>query len=112
MEEILQEWIAKAKKRIEEDEKLQQELKDYDGIFQLDITDGDCYYVPIKNGEVGDLTKGVADDARLTVTSDVETMKALMSGELGAMKAFALKKIKLRGSFEDIIKLRKFLKPD
>lgn len=112
MEEVLQEWLAKAKKRIEDDEKLREELKDYDGIFQLDITDSDCYYVEIKAGEVGDLTKGVADNARLTVTSDVETMKAIMSGEMGAMKAFALKKIKLRGSFEDIIKLRKFLKPD
>ncbi len=112
MEEVLKEWLKKAKKRVDEDEKFRNELKEFDGVFQLEITDGDSYHVPIKNGEVGELAKGKVDDPRLTITSDSETLKALMSGELGAMKAFALRKIKLKGSFEDILRLRKFLKTD
>lgn len=112
MEDVLNKWLANAKKKVEEDEKMKKELAGYDGVFQLDVTDGDSYYVSIKEGEVGDLTKGKVDDARLTVTSDTATLKALMTGEMGAMKAFALKKIKIDGSFEDILRLRKFLKPD
>lgn len=112
MEEVLNTWLAKAKKKMESDEKMREDLKDFDGIFQLDITDGESYYVSINCGEVGELTKGKADSPRLSVTSDSETIKALMTGEMGAMKAFALRKIKINGSFEDIIRLRKFLKTD
>lgn len=112
MEDVLEEWLEKAKKQIEEDEKFKEEIKDFDGVFQLDIIDGESYYVTLKNGKVGELEKGKADDPRLTVSSDTETIKALMNGEISAMKAFALRKIKLKGSFEDIIRLRKFLKTD
>jgi putative sterol carrier protein len=112
MEEILNEWLVKIKKNMEEDEKLKSEIKGFDGIFQLDITDGESYYVTIKEGEVGDLEKGKAEKPRLTVTSDTETLKAVMSQEMSPMKAFAMRKIRLNGSFEDIIRLRKFLKTD
>jgi len=112
LEEVLKEWLEKGKKKVEEDEKIKKDLKDFDGIFQLEVTDGDSYYVAIKNGEIGELEKGKADNPRLTVTSDTENLKALMSGEMSAMKAFALRKIKIKGSFEDIIRLRKLLKTD
>lgn len=112
MEEVLKEWLEKGKKKVEEDENLKKDLKDFDGIFQLEVTDGDSYYVAIKNGEIGELETGKADNPRLTVTSDTEILKALMSGDMSAMKAFALRKIKIKGSFEDIIRLRKLLKTD
>lgn len=112
MEEVLKEWLEKSKKKVEEDEKIKKDLKDFDGIFQLEVTDGDSYYVAIKNGEISELKKGKADNPRLTVTSDTEILKALMSGDMNAMKAFALRKIKIKGSFEDIIRLRKLLKTD
>jgi putative sterol carrier protein len=89
LEEVLNTWLAKAKKKMESDEKMKEDLKDFDGVFQLDITDGESYYVSINKGEVGELTKGKADSPRLSVTSDTETIKALMTGEMGAMKAFA-----------------------
>ena len=112
MEEILKEWLEKVKKKIDEDEKVKKDLEEFDGVFQLEITDDDSYHVAIKKSDVGELVKGGVDDPRLTVTTDTKTMKALMSGEMGAMKAFVLKKIKVKGSFEDIIRLRKFMKTD
>ncbi len=112
MEEILKEWLKKVKKKIDEDEKVKKDFEEFDGIFQLEITDGESYHIAIKNSVVGELVQGKVDDPRLTVTSDTETMKALMRGEMGAMKAFALRKIKVKGSFEDIIRLRKFMKTD
>ncbi|UCE74779.1 MAG: SCP2 sterol-binding domain-containing protein [Methanomassiliicoccales archaeon] len=112
MEDVLNEWLAKAKKKIEEDEKAKEEIKGFDGVFQLDLTDGESYHIAIKSGEVGELVKGKVDDPRMTVTSDRETLTALMTGEMSPMNAFALRKIKLNGSFEDILRLRKFLKTD
>jgi putative sterol carrier protein len=112
LEEVLKEWLEKVKKKVEEDENIQKDLKDFDGIFQLNITDGESYHVAIKKGEIGELEKGKSEDPRLSVTSDAETLNALMSGEMSAMKAFALRKIRLKGSFEDIIRLRKFLKTE
>ena len=112
MEEILKEWLKKVKKKIDEDEKVKKDFEEFDGIFQLEITDGESYHIAIKNSVVGELVQGKVDDPRLTVTSDTETMTALMRGEMGAMKAFALRKIKVKGSFEDIIRLRKFMKTD
>jgi putative sterol carrier protein len=110
VEEVLKEWLEKAKKKMEEDEKMREDIKDFDGVFLLDVTDGESYHVTINKGEVGELIKGEVDSPRLSVTSDTETLTALMSGEMSPMKAFALRKIKLNGSFEDIIRLRKFLK--
>ena len=112
MEEVLKEWLEKTKKKVEEDEKIRNELKEFYGIFQLEITDGESYHIAINKGDVGELIKGMAEESRLTVTSDMETIKALMSGEMSAMKAFALRRIKLKGSFEDILRLRKFLKTE
>jgi putative sterol carrier protein len=112
VEEVLKKWLDKAKKKMEEDEKMRDDLKDFDGVFLLDVTDGESYHVAINKGDVGELIKGTVDSPRLSVTSDTETLTALMSGELSPMKAFALRKIKLNGSFEDIIRLRKFLKTD
>ena len=112
VKEVLDQWLAKAKEKMKEDEKLQEELKEFDGVFLLDITDGESYHISIEKGDVGELIAGKEDDPRLSLTSDTETLTALMTGEMSPMKAFALRKIKINGSFEDIIRLRKFLKTD
>jgi putative sterol carrier protein len=112
VEEVLKEWLKKTKDRIEKDEKIREDLKEFDGIFQLAISDGESYHIALKKGEVGELIKGLVENPRLTVTSDTKTLKALMSGEMSAIKAFALRKIKVDGSLEDIIRLRNFMKTD
>lgn len=45
----------------------------------------------------------------ITITSDPETLEKLVSGEMKVMKAWAQKKVRIKGSIDDILRLRKFL---
>ncbi|MGD1060038.1 MAG: SCP2 sterol-binding domain-containing protein [Methanomassiliicoccales archaeon] len=45
----------------------------------------------------------------ITITSDPDTLQKLVSGEMRVMKAWALKKVRIKGSIDDIMRLRKFL---
>lgn len=112
MEETLKNWIEKAKEKLVNDEKMRDELKDFDGVFQLEITDGQDYYVMVKNSKIGDLTPGKADAPRFVIITNSETIKALLNKEIAIWRAVATKKLSWKGSLEDIIRLRKLIKMD
>ncbi len=112
MEETLKNWIEKAREKVVNDEKMREELRDFDGVFQLEIIDGQDYYVTVKNSKIGDLTPGKADSPRFVIISDTVTIKALLNKEIAIWKAVATKKLSWKGSLEDIIRLRKLIKMD
>jgi len=40
--------------------------------------------------------------------TDPQTLEGLISGKIRPMKALALRKLKLKGDFEDLLRFRKF----
>jgi putative sterol carrier protein len=50
----------------------------------------------------------MVENPDITITSDPKTVEDLINGKMKPMKAWALKKIKIKGSLEDVMRLRKF----
>jgi putative sterol carrier protein len=66
------------------------------------------YNFILENEKIAGVSDGLLADPDMTVLSDPMTIHQLFTGELKPMKAWALKKVRIKGSLEDILKLRKF----
>lgn len=106
VKEILQDMILKYRKKVEEDEKAAQKLKDFERTVSVNFEDAGNYHFTISDGEIGDIKEGVIDKADITIKTDTETMKALMAKEMGAMEAYARKLVKVDASFLDMLKIK------
>ena len=58
--------------------------------------------------KVEKLYEGTVPDPDITIISDPDTVTKLFNGEMKIMKAWALKKVKVKGSIDDVLRLRKF----
>ncbi|HVO77957.1 MAG TPA: SCP2 sterol-binding domain-containing protein [Methanomassiliicoccales archaeon] len=68
------------------------------------------YNFELKECSVPSINDGPpASPPDITIASDPETLDKIVSGELKIMKAWALRKIRIKGSLDDIMRLRKFL---
>jgi putative sterol carrier protein len=68
-----------------------------DLVYQFNIDDGDNYYLAIKD-KTCDLQKGDAPDPSVTLSTDSETLKGIMSGETDGMQAFMSGKLRAEGN--------------
>ncbi|EAQ67271.1 hypothetical protein MED121_15129 [Marinomonas sp. MED121] len=73
-----------------------EEADDMEAVFQFELDDADDYHIAINEGACT-LAEGEHDDATVTLSMDLETLKDIMSGELDGMAAFMQGKIKADG---------------
>ena len=109
MEEILRELIDKFNKKALEDEKMRKELEGIKRTIQVEFKDGESYNFMIDNARILNFSKGAVANPDLKIISDTKTFDALMKREMGPMKALATGKLKIEGSLEDKLRLRKLL---
>lgn len=107
-EDMLLETVARFNKRIEEDANLRKELEGTRKVVQLELEDGDWWHFTLENCRVGPPGKGKVDSPDIRVIGATQTFEQLYTGELRAMKAIATRKLQIKGSLEDLLKLRKF----
>ena len=67
-----------------------------EAVFQFELDDADDYHIAINDGAC-ELAEGEHDDATVTLSMDLETLKDIMSGELDGMAAFMQGKIRADG---------------
>ena len=108
VEQILRGTIDRFNKKAAEDPKLAQELAGVRKVVQVEVTDGDWYHFVLENSRVAGLQKGSTETPDIRVIASTETLQQLYSGELRAMKAYVTKRIQIKGSVEDLLRLRKF----
>ena len=104
----LEEAIGKFNKKAAEDPKLAQELEGIKRVVLIDCNDGPKFHFTLENKRMTPLADGPVDNAEVKIVSDSETLMKLLTGELKPMKAWALKKVKIDASLEDLMRLRKF----
>ena len=109
LEELLLSTIEKFKVKVKEDEKLRAELMDFKKSVNIDIPDGEGFSFRLDKAEILDFEKGNVKEADISVIATREDMLALFKGELKVMKAWATKRLKVKGSMADIMRFRKFL---
>jgi len=108
VEQLLTEAIQRFNKKVDEDKKLEEELSGFRKIVQVEVEDGQWYHFILENAHVQQLNKGGVDSPDIRVIASAETLTKLWSGELRVMKAYATRKIQIKGSIEDLLRLRKF----
>ncbi len=108
VEELFKEMIVKFNQKAAEDPKLAKELAGVRRIVEIDVTDGESYNFVLENARVGELQKGKVERPDILVTGSRDTFLQMRSGELRPMKALALKKIHVKATLEDMLRLRKF----
>jgi putative sterol carrier protein len=108
VEQILRETIAKFNRKVDEDPKLAEELRGIRKTVQVEVTDGEWYHFVLENSKVSELVKGAGQNPDVRIIASADTLKKLYSGELRPMKAYVTKQVQIKGSIEDLLRLRKF----
>ncbi len=107
--EVLEKLVQKFRKKIDEDESLKEDIKDFERDIQVDFDSGNHYNTSLESGEVGEIQEGPIEDSDITIATDVGTLDDLLEGEVGAMQAYASNKIKVDASLTDMLKFKKLL---
>jgi putative sterol carrier protein len=108
VEELLREAIDKFNKKADDDPNLRAELQGVRKVVQVEVTDGDWFNFVLENAHVGGLTKGSVENPDIRIIASKETLYQLRSRELRVMKAYVTRKLQVKGSIEDVLRLRKF----
>jgi len=107
IKQSIQELIDRFNVKVDEDEGLRHELKGLRKRVQIDLCQ-EKYYFVLDDCKVHSFSEGSIDSPDVVIVSDPATMEGLISRRIRPMKALAMRKLKLRGDIEDLIKLRKF----
>jgi len=84
------------------------EIKSWNKAYQFIVEGEGEFYIEIKNGELI-VAEGKHPNPIATLTADKDTLRKVLSGELDAMKAFMLRKIKISGNVLDTMNLKKLI---
>ena len=109
VEQLLRQAIDKFNAKVKDDPELAKELQGVKKVVQVEVEDGEWYHFMLSDGEVDGPHRGEAQttpDIRVIASS--ETLTKLWTKELRVMKAFVTKKLQVKGSMEDLLRLRRF----
>jgi putative sterol carrier protein len=104
---LIENAIKKFNQKAASDEKLQKQLKGMDRKVLLEFHDTDPAHFHLCDMCIKDFGDGPIEDFNLRVISDQETLKGLLKQEIKPMKAYAMGKIKFKGSLTDLLTLKK-----
>lgn len=105
VEPQIQDLINKFNNKVEKDEKLRNELKGVDRKVLIDL-ESEKYNFRLHDEKVDGFAVGEITDPDITILSDPATMEGLISGKIKPMKAVALRKLRLKGNIDDMLRLR------
>ena len=108
MRDLLEAAVAKFNAKAASDAKLQKELQGVERTVLLEVKDGARYHFIVKDGRVDGVRDGTVEAPDITVAGDEATLRGLLTGEIGPMKALATNKLKVKGSLDDLLRIRKF----
>lgn len=108
IEDILRDTISRFNAKTGGDEQLRNELAGIERTILVSLDDGRNFHFALASSRASDLEQGSVENPDITIESSEENLEALYKGELRVMKALALKKVRVKGSFEDLLRLRKF----
>jgi len=108
VEQLLREAIDKFNAKAKDDPELAKELEGVSKLIQVEVEDGDWYHFLLEGGTVDTLNKGAVENPDIRVIASTETLTKLWSRELRVMKALVTKKLSVKGSMEDLLRLRRF----
>lgn len=109
-EDVIIEGINKLAERLAAPEH-QSSFKNWTKTILFQFTDSNLSFVlPVENGIAKEIQKvDELPKADIKIVTDTDTFLKIRRKELSGMKAFQSGKLKVNGSFSDLMKLRKIL---
>ena len=107
LEDKLLKAIEKFENKIQEKPDYREELEDWTKTVLIDAGE-EKYHFTIDNAVIKDFGHGSSDSADIFVLADNSVLVDILDGTLNPMKAYAKKQIKIKASFSDLLKIRKF----
>ncbi|MGM0405803.1 MAG: SCP2 sterol-binding domain-containing protein [Thermoplasmatota archaeon] len=104
--ELLDKMVSKFEKTVEEKDDIEDKLEGFKRDVSVVFNDDGNYHFNIDETEIGEIKEGSDDDADITITTDTETLNALLNKDMKPMEAYARKKIKVDASFMDMLKIK------
>ena len=109
VEQLLGAAIEKFNRTVAGDPKVKSEVGDKVRTVQVLLDDGRAWHFVMDKGHIDGLLQGGAPAAEITISSSEEILKKVFSGEMSAMKAYALKKLQLKASLQDLLTIRRLM---
>jgi putative sterol carrier protein len=107
VKQVLDDVVTQFNAKVVCDDSLRKELAGIKKRVQIDLGPEQYYFI-LDDCKVEGICVGSVANPDITIISDDETFRKLHCKEMKIMKAWALKKIRVKGSLEDIMRLRKF----
>ncbi len=109
MLDVLKEITRTVNSKIEVDPDAKELMEAKDRMIVLVFTDIDKSYVlSVKGGRMEEPYEGTLESPTLTVTTDKDTMTALIEKKLNPLMAYAMRKIKVEGPIDEVMVLKDF----
>lgn len=109
MRDLLDGLIAKFNAKVDADPDLKEELGDLKKTVLLELRDGTKWHFTLMDQHIQPLVDGPVDHPDLTIlVKDADTLRKLILREIGPFKAYATGDVKFKGSFDDLLRFRKF----
>ncbi len=107
LKQEIQDMIDRFYQRVEDDPKLAKEVSGISKTVTIDLGE-ELYSFVLEDGKIHSFSEERIEDSDIEVISDPGTLRGLLEGDTGPMKALALGKLKLKGDIGDLMKFRKF----
>jgi len=92
-------------------EKSKKTFRKWNKTMSFEFTDlNKTLHFVIETGVPGEIIEGEPEKSNVKIITDSVTWVKIMTGELGGMKAYTSKKLKVKGSMPDLLKLQKLMK--
>ncbi len=109
VEEAIASLVDRFNRRVERTPAVQEELEGVSRTIVLRFTDAGSYAVDLAKARLSNLRSGGPPTADVTITTDSATFRGLLQKEIGPMKALVTGKLRIEGSLEDKLLLRRLL---
>ncbi len=109
MMEFLEKIVNTFNEKLENSEKMTEKLRDINRTIQIELDEKVFYHMRMVGGKIVEVIPDAVKEPELPdlrVVMDSITFEGIKNGTVKPLKAFALKKIKVIGSFKDKILLK------
>ena len=109
IEETLASLVDRFNRHAERTPSVREELNGLQRTIAVRLTDAGSYAVDLREGRLTNLRTGAPPKPDVAIVTDQATFTALVSREIGPMKALVTRKLAIEGSLEDKLLLRRLL---
>lgn len=104
MEEMLKKIVEEFNKKAE-NKKLKNKISELDRKIVIEIIDDKTYHMHLCNGKISNFGVGEID-SDIKIIFDSITLRKLINKEMSPIKAYATKKLKIKASITDLLKIK------